>query len=275
MTRARSDRPPDAREVADRLEALGIRPSRRLGQTFLTDPFVADAEAALVGSSPSGTVVEIGGGLGLLTEALLRRGVGPLVVVERDPRLATELERRFEGRIRVEVADATTWPLPPMRAAVGNLPYSSASKILMRLIEARVPRVVAMVQREVAERLAASPGSRSYGRLSVLASLYGTVELQRLVGPESFEPQPKVESRILSFDARDGALPLRSTAQLDRVLRALFSGRRKQLGNLVGRLTDRPAELAAAAGWPDGWQRRRPEELPAELFFRLADALVG
>ena len=263
-------------EVRATLEALGVRPSKEWGQSFLTDPFVADAEAALVEVPFGRPVVEIGGGLGMLTAGLLRRGLGPITVIERDPRLAAFLEETFGARIRVRTADALTVPLPPADAVVGNLPYSVATPILLRLWAARTPRVVFLVQREVAERLAAGPGSRKYGRLSILSQLYGSVELYRTVGPSAFTPRPEVESRIGVHVTRAGPLPVPSVPVLEEALQRLFSSRRKQLANLLPRLApshEAAVELARKAGWPEDWAHRRPEELAPDDYFALARAL--
>lgn len=264
-------------EVRAALDALGVRPSKAWGQSFLTDPFVADAEAALV-ELPSGhPVVEVGGGLGVLTAALLRRGIGPLTVIERDPRLARFLATTFGSRIRVLTGDALALPIPPAEAVVGNLPYSVATPILLRLFAARTPRVVFLVQREVAERLAAGPGSKKYGRLSIIAQLYGSLELFRTVGPDAFTPRPDVASRIGVHVARREPLPVPSVPEFEEILRRLFSSRRKQLSNLLPRLTrdeKRASELARRAGWSADWVRRRPEELPPGDYFALARVLA-
>jgi 16S rRNA (adenine1518-N6/adenine1519-N6)-dimethyltransferase len=264
-------------EVRAALTALGVRPSKEWGQSFLTDPFVADAEAALVELPPGRPVVEIGGGLGILTAALLRRGVGPLTVIERDRRLARFLTTTFGSRVRVLVGDALTLPFPPAEAVVGNLPYSVATLLLLRLFAARTPRIVFLVQREVAERLAAGPGSKQYGRLSIIAQLYGSLELYRSVGPEAFTPRPEVESRIGVYVTRPGPLPVPAVPAFEEILRKLFSSRRKQLSNLLPRVVrDREAagEIARRAGWPTDWGRRRPEELPPSAYFALAEALA-
>ena len=264
-------------EVREALGALGVRPSKEWGQSFLTDPFVADAEAALVELPPGRPVLEVGGGLGVLTAALLRRRVGPLTVIERDPRLARFLSTTFGDRVRVVRGDALTIPLPTVEAAIGNLPYSLATPLLLRLFEARVPRIVFLVQQEVAERLAAGPGTKTYGRLSIIARLYGSVELFRTVGPDAFTPRPEVMSRIGVHTARGGPLPVPSVSAFEGILRALFSSRRKQLSNLLPRVVPKggdPAELAGHAGWPTGWARQRPEELPPEAYFSLATALA-
>jgi 16S rRNA (adenine1518-N6/adenine1519-N6)-dimethyltransferase len=253
-----------------------VRPSKSWGQSFLTDPFVADAEAALVQVPSDRPVVEVGGGLGILTSALLRRGIGPLTVVERDPRLAGFLRSTFGSRIRVVVGDAREVDLPEADCVIGNLPYSVATPILFRLFERRTPRVVFLVQREVAERLAAAPGSKQYGRLALAARLYGEVELFRTVSAGSFSPVPEVESRLGVHVARTGELPVPSVPTFERVVRTLFSSRRKQLGNLLPRLStgaQDPDALARQAGWPTDWATRRPEQLPPEAFFALARTL--
>jgi 16S rRNA (adenine1518-N6/adenine1519-N6)-dimethyltransferase len=263
-------------EIRRTLTALGVRPSKSWGQSFLTDPFVADAEAALVELPPGRPVLEIGGGLGILTAALLRRGLGPLTVIERDPRLAAFLRSTFGERVRVVGGDALEVDLPPADCVVGNLPYSVATPILVRLFERRAPRIVFLIQREVAERLAAAPGSKRYGRLTLLAKLYGEVELYRTVAASSFSPEPEVQSRLGVHIARQGRLPVSSVPTFERVVRALFSSRRKQLGNLLPRLAGPPRDadaLAREAGWPTEWATLRPEDLPPEAFFALTRCL--
>ena len=263
-------------EVRAALASLGVRPSKEWGQSFLTDPFVADAEAALVELGPGHPVTEIGGGLGILTAALVRRGVSPLTVIERDPRLARYLRTAFGTRVRVVTGDALTIALPPAEAVVGNLPYSVATPLLLRLFAARTPRVVFLVQREVAERLAAGPGSKQFGRLSIIAQMYGSLELYRTVGPDAFTPRPEVESRIAVHVTRPGPLPVRSVPAFEELLRRLFSSRRKQLSNLLPRVVSdrtRASALAATSGWPPDWARLRPEQLPPEAYFALANAL--
>jgi 16S rRNA (adenine1518-N6/adenine1519-N6)-dimethyltransferase len=199
-----------------------------------------------------------------------------VTVIERDRRLARFLLETFGDQIRVVTGDALTVPLPPADAVVGNLPYSVATPILLRLFAARVPRVVFLVQREVAERLAAGPGSKKYGRLSIIAQLYGSVELFRTVGASAFTPRPEVDSRIGVHVARRGPLPVPSVPEFEEALRRLFSSRRKQLVNLLPRLVDAPGSadaLARRAGWPPDWSHRRPEELPPSDYFALARAL--
>jgi 16S rRNA (adenine1518-N6/adenine1519-N6)-dimethyltransferase len=159
---------------------------------------------------------------------------------------------------------------------VGNLPFSVATPLLVRLLYARVPKVVALIQREVAERLAAGPGSRVYGRLSILAQAFGDVELFQVVPADSFTPIPAVDGRIVVLTARTGPLPVTSIECLEAAVRTLFSARRKQLGNLLPRVAHLPADPEAVArqiGWPADWARLRPENLAPEAYFRLANRL--
>jgi 16S rRNA (adenine1518-N6/adenine1519-N6)-dimethyltransferase len=265
--------PGTAAEGHATLARLSIRPSRGMGQSFLTDPFVADAEAALLELAPGRPLVEIGGGLGQLTAALLRRRLGPLTVIERDARLARFLRRTFGDRIRVLEGDALEVSFPAAEAVVGNLPYSAATPILLRLFAARVPRVVFLIQEEVARRLAAGPGSKEYGRLSIIARLYGSVELFRTVPPSAFAPVPDVTSRLGVHVAREGPLPVPSVPAFQGLVRILFSSRRKQLRNLMPRIvrsTATAARWASAAGWPAEWPTLRPEALAPEAYFALA-----
>jgi 16S rRNA (adenine1518-N6/adenine1519-N6)-dimethyltransferase len=263
-------------EIDEALRTAGVRPSRRFGQSFLTDPFIADAEAALLDAPPGTPVVEIGGGFGVLTEALVRKGVAPLTVVEREPRFAAYLRSHFGDRVQVVESDALEFEIGPTTFVIGNLPYSVGTPILQRVWRSGAPRFVGMLQREVVDRLSAAPRSKSYGRLTIEAALYGTVEAYRLVPSSSFHPAPEVESRIFAFQRRSGPLPVRSVERLERSVATLFSGRRKQLGNLLGRLLPGgidPDEVARAADWPEDWKTRRPEEMEPAAFFRLADAL--
>ncbi len=263
-------------EVDAALRRLGVRPSRSYGQSFLVDRFAADALAALADGPAGAPVYEIGGGLGLVTRALLERGRRPLTVVERDRRLADHLARTFGAEVRVVRADATTFDFPPEATVVGSLPFATGTTIVLELLRRRVRRIAVMLQREVAERFAANPGGRTYGRPSILARLYGEPELWREVPSTSFYPRPKVDGRLLAHTARAGALPVRSVPTLEDAVRRLFASRRKQLGNLLPGLAspERPAaRLAAAAGWPVGWEHARPEQLEPAAYFRLADVL--
>ena len=268
---------PDRPDEVDRaLRQLGLRPSRGLGQSFLVDRFVADALAALAEPASGRPVVEVGGGLGIVTRALVDRGVRELTVVETDRRLARHLEVTFGPRVVVRTDDARSFAFPRDASVVGSLPYASATPIVLHALGRRVRRLAFLLQKEVAERFAAVPGNRIYGRPTILTRLYGEPELLREIGPEAFQPVPRVRSRLWAFSARDGPLPVRSVDRLEQLVRRLFASRRKQLGNLLPQFAaDRTGAeaLARAAGWPDDWSHRRAEQLAPEEFFRLANVL--
>ena len=167
--------------VAAELEAAGVRPRKSRGQNFLVQPAIADRIVAAAAIAPGDEVVEIGPGLGILSDKILRAGVRRLWLVELDPRLAERLESAFAGHpaVRVvcrdflEVELAELVERPPVKV-IGNLPFNAAAAILRRLDEMRgaIGRMVLMFQREVAERIRARAGERAYSALSVFTALY-------------------------------------------------------------------------------------------------------
>ncbi len=196
--------------------AEGNKP--KLGQNFLADPSAAEKIVAALGDVAQNVVVEIGPGKGALTELLVRRA-GRLIAIELDHRLAAELRYKYARHPNVEILEGdvlridfrtvlnrTIGPLndlrpnKPSRARViGNLPYYITSDILLRLFDFhdQFDEIVIMVQREVAERIAAAPGSRDYGLLSATAQLYCDVEKLFTLPPGAFSPPPKVHSSVL------------------------------------------------------------------------------
>ncbi len=262
--------------------------TRALGQHFLRDAGVARRIVELVAPTARDLVVEIGPGQGALTD-LLAQACGRLVALEVDAVLAARLGERFAGRPHVEIlqADGRTFDyggLPAQRPdpggrvlAVGNLPYSVSKPILMALVEATpaVDQMALMLQREVALRVAAAPGSRVYGSLSVLTQVACDVRVAIGVPPGAFSPAPNVDSAVLHLSAR--AAPPVPIADLDRfrtIVRAAFSQRRKNLANALsaglGLGAERARSLAAAAGIDPA---RRAETLSLAEFAHLADAL--
>ena len=205
---------------------------RRLGQNFLADPNLLDAIAREAGLEPTDVVLEVGGGGGALTERLAAE-VAYLHVVELDQRLRPELEPLADeaGNVNLVWGDALREDLtalrPPPTKLVANLPYSIVTPLLLRTIS-ELPSIgswLVMVQREIAERLRASPGSREYGSPSVLAQLACEVTLVRTVDPAVFTPRPRVESALVRLTRRG---PGASERTRDLV-RAAFAHRRKSL----------------------------------------------
>lgn len=239
------------------------------------------------------TVLEIGPGTGLLTSALLEVAAR-VVAVELDPLLAADLARRIDepGRLRVVEADAARQdmralldehvPSAQTVRAVGNLPYESSTAILARLLEARsrLAGIAILVQREVAERMSASPGTRTYGYLSVLCQDVAEARVVQRLRPGAFRPPPKVHSALVRLELRDR--PLRGSidgAAFRGLTGRLFGQRRKTILNNLQSATrlDRPAavEVLARSGLEP---RLRPEDLSVQqlaALFREVERRMG
>ena len=258
----------------------GRRRRHALGQHFLVDRAVAERTVALAGLPAGTTVLEVGPGRGALTEVLLAAGLR-VVAIELDEELAGRLEARGLPGLEVVRGDALRvdeLPLPPgPLPVVANLPYSTGTAILSRLLlaPARFPRLVLMLQKEVAQRVAAGPGSRSYGSLSVLVALHAEARLAFDVPPRCFAPPPKVDSAVVRLDAVvEPRADVGDEVLFRRVVRGAFSQRRKTLRNsLRGAFGDEAARLLLErAGIDPG---RRAEELDLGEFASLARAAAG
>jgi len=267
---------------------------RALGQHFLRDEGVARRIVELLRPTARDLVVEIGPGEGALTGHLA--AAGRLVALEVDPALAARLRERFAAAPHVEILEADAIhhdyaalpglrPDPAGRVLVaGNLPYSVGTAILAALLAAgpAIARLapmemVLMLQREVAERVAAAPGSRTYGSLSVLSQMAADVVVAFAVPPGAFRPPPQVDSAVIHLRLRTAPpVPVADLERFSEVVRAAFSQRRKNLANALGsglRLrVDRLRELLAGIGIDPA---RRAETLSLADFARLAAALPG
>ena len=267
------------------LEKYGLRAKRSWGQNFLGDAGILDAIAALAVPGAGAPVVELGAGLGHLTARLVARG-GRVVAVERDRDMARVLRGELGDRIRLVEADAARLDVRALGAAagdgrtavVGNIPYHLTSPILFALLDQLedVSRAVLLVQREVAERLAASPGGRDWGLLSVLLQQRAAVRVARIVPPGAFHPPPRVESAVVVLEPRPGPPPVPDPARFRRLVKAGFGQRRKTLRNALeaARLAPREAlaRALAAAGVDGG---RRAETLSVAEWEALDRALGG
>jgi 16S rRNA (adenine1518-N6/adenine1519-N6)-dimethyltransferase len=258
---------------------------RALGQHFLRDDGVAQRIIARVRPTRADLVLEIGPGKGALTAALAS-ACGRLLALEVDTALAASLQTRFGHLAHVEIltVDARGFDYSRLRdrrpdasgrvLVVGNLPYSVAKAILMRVVEAgrAVDEMALMLQREVAERVAAVPGGRTYGSLSVLTQIACDVELAFAVPPGAFSPPPQVDSAVVHLRVRsDPPVPIADPRRFGLVVRAAFGQRRKSLANALaaglGLPVERSRELVAAAGIDP---IRRAETLSLADFARLA-----
>lgn len=257
----------------------GLRPSRRLGQHFLADPNTARRIVRLAGVDSGDRVLEIGPGLGSLTLALRERGCDVLAL-EVDRRLAGVLEEVVAGDegVRVVTGDALAVDLDSLLNAdrwrcVSNLPYNVATPVVIRLLEEApsVQSALVMVQREVADRLVAAPGSAAYGAPSVRVAYYADARIVGIVPRAVFVPVPKVDSALVELVRRDAPpVDVPSQGRLFELVRAGFAHRRKMLRRtLRPALGERTADVLTAAGVDP---RARAESLGLSEWAALARA---
>ncbi len=273
--------------VVQRLRRHGLTPRKDLGQHFLIDPGVLDRMVRLLGPGPETTLVELGAGLGVLTEKLLHTGAR-VVAVELDDALAAVLRHELGGAARFELLHQDLASLDmaalPRRLGVerlelvGNLPYQLTSTVLFALLELedRLSGALFMLQREVAERVAGAPGSRNYGIASVALQAYYDIHLEGRLKPGAFLPPPRVESALVRLlPRRDGpALPWSERGVFIHLVRSVFNERRKVLRNTLKKFYSlSPAALEGVATRSGLDLGRRPEALAVEEFVRLLHAL--
>ena len=262
------------------LKRFGIRMSKKLGQNFLIDEQVVNSIVAAAGIKPGDAVLEIGPGIGTLTQGLAEAGA-IVTAVEIDRRLIEVLSKTLEGYDNVRVVhgdilriDISETVGAPQYKVVANLPYYITTPIIMGLLEARMPIdvLVTMVQKEVAQRMIATPGTKDYGSLSVAVQYYTKAEIMFIVKPDSFIPQPSVESAVIRCTILDKPPVQVNEKIFFRVVKAAFAQRRKTLLNTL-KTTGVPVEalkiILAAAGI-DG--TRRGETLSLDEFAALANA---
>ncbi len=259
---------------------MSYRTKKRFGQHFLHDQSVIDQIMHAAALSATDRAVEIGPGLGVITDRLL--AVAQQVdVFEIDRDLIARLEQRGDSRLKIHAgdilkADMATLLTEPPYTLVANLPYNISSQVVFQLIENRTlfSRLVLMFQKEVGDRLCADPGCKDYGILSVLCQLWFDIEVVCAVPPESFSPPPKVDSLVLHFIplAEPRVDPV-DPAFFTKVVKASFTQRRKQLRNSLiagGFSREQVAEGLESAQIDPA---RRGESLDLEDFSRLTRAL--
>jgi 16S rRNA (adenine1518-N6/adenine1519-N6)-dimethyltransferase len=248
-------------------------PRKRFGQHFLTDNMIIDGIVDAIDPKPGEALVEIGPGLGAMTNPLVARS-GRLTVIELDRDLAAKLRKRAELEVvesdvlRVDFAALAARSGRKLRV-VGNLPYNISTPILFHLLEA-VDHVVDqhfMLQKEVVDRMAASPGSKAYGRLSVMLQWRYDIESVLDVPPEAFDPPPRVDSAVVRMLPYPQA-PDVDPAVLGDMVTVAFSQRRKILRGTLGRWL----EQRSFGGQFD--LQRRAEEVPVSEYLALARAVA-
>lgn len=256
----------------------------KLGQNFLADLSARRRIVEALGDVSDKTVVEIGPGKAAITELLAQKSQR-LIAVELDRELAANLRQRFAGsQVEVIEQDILTVDLGSLRhdneklLVVGNLPYYITSDILLHLFQYHdaISRAVVMMQREVADRVAAEPGSRDYGLLSATTQLYARVEKLTTLPPSAFSPPPQVYSSVLrlTFAPRFDELRVDAGGFI-RFLRQSFAQKRKTLVNNLRAAGFEPSSIAQAVESSTIFPQVRAENLPLESMARLYRALHG
>jgi len=258
-----------------------IHPRKRLGQSFLEDLNVIRRIVALAEPAEGETIVEIGAGLGFMTEELAKRA-GRVIAIEVDPRLVSILRERFTGQHRVEVVQMDVLKYDFSSACpegrikvVGNIPYHISSPILFRLLDFRrsISSMILMFQKELADRIAAPPGTKEYGIPSVIVAKYTKAVCEMTVPPTCFYPVPDVVSSVLRIIVRQET-NLPDEALFANIVRAAFARRRKTLWNNLRRI-GLPEEIADRVFVRSGIDRtRRAESLSVEEFSLLTKTWI-
>ncbi len=261
------------------IRALGISPRKRFSQNFLCQPALARRIVSLADWPADSPVLEVGAGTGFLTDAIRER-YERVWAIELDRALAEFLRERFSGSgVTVLEADARTLDVatvcPSPMGLFGNLPYGITTDLLMWLFRQRAAfhGAVVMVQKEYAERLTATPGTKAYGSLTVFAAFRLRVRQKLSVGPGAFHPEPGVGSTVLACDLLDGPKGV-DPGLLERIVRAAFSHRRKLVrSNLSAGLGIGLVEVKAVLAAIGVAEKARAETVTPEQYLELAARL--
>ena len=230
---------------------MNHRPRKRFGQNFLVDPSFVEAIVDAIGATAGDQLIEIGPGRGALTQALLSRSINRLEVIEIDRDLIQLLANRFGAKIKIHHQDVLSFDFNQLLLSdqkirlVGNLPYNISTPFLFHLI--KFPQLFSdchfMLQKEVVNRLSAEPGSRRYGRLTIMIQLEFDVDPVFDVPPTAFQPIPKVESTFVRLIPKQNTLEsIEDRSLFDRIIKLAFGQRRKRLNNAL-------SDLIAKSDW--------------------------
>jgi len=242
---------------------------KALGQHFLEDKNILALEAKLA-NPENKTVLEIGPGDGRLTDAILALKPKKLFAVEKDTRFASLLRDKYAGRQEIEIVetDFLEFNPPPFDIAIGNIPYYISSDIVFRLALMKFERAILMVQKEFAQKMAAKPGDRNYGRLSVTSQLAFDIRLERTVLRHLFRPVPKVDSAIIVLKPTG----LRLSQQQENIIRWLFQHKNKTVRNA---LLDSKMFVDGELARLGPLQKRRARTLSKEESLEIARLLIN
>ena len=215
-------------ETGVELGNLGVRPSKSLGQNFLTDKNMADWIVQQADIQPHETILEIGPGLGILTERI-KKFTQNIVAIELDRRLAEHIEEKY--RIELILGDALQVNFPPFDKVVSNLPYQISSPITFKLLDTNFKKGILMYQKEFAQHLVAQPGERAYSRISVMAGYRADCKIIKHVPKGCFHPVPKIDSAIVEIVPKEADFEVLDEDNFKIIVRALFSHKNRKVRN--------------------------------------------
>lgn len=255
-------------DIKATLASLSLTPTKGKGQNFLTDDRVADSEVAYLDIRQGEKVLEVGPGLGVLTERLLRKA-DDLTCIELDTKLVPYLTEKFDGRFHLIVGDALELRWPQFDKFISNVPYSISSPLIFHLLEHDFTSAVIMVQKEFADRMGAEADTDDYGRLSVGVYYRAKCELLDIVKRNAFWPEPEVDSRIVRLTPRPAPFRVQDERLFFKLVDSLFAQRRKKIGTTLKKMRFVPEASLPSIPYLDD----RVEVLSPEQIGELADAV--
>ena len=273
-----------ANRTSQILKSYGLMPRKRFSQNFLTDRNIAARIVNALGLKGDDAVIEIGPGLGILTEGLLDSGA-KVIGIEIDRDLAGRLKERFDGRNNLEIINADALKISYKELAaqrkeklkvVSNLPYDISTPIIFKLLEEReiFSMFLLMLQKEVAQRIVSPPDNKEYGVLSVMVQLLADVKIEFDVPPSCFHPAPKVYSSVVRFNILNKPrIDVEDIAFFKKVVKASFGQRRKTLLNALKSLNIETPQLVELLNIINIDSKRRGETLTLEEFAVLSREL--
>lgn len=268
---------PSIREIVNKYE---LNAKKNFGQNFLFDLNITDKIVRAAGDLSNHTVIEVGPGPGALTRSILKANPKKLIAIDMDSRCIAVIKDyllpAYPDKLEIIEQDALRFDMGKIEGRIkiiANLPYNISTKLLLGWLDnlSKIDKMVLMFQKEVAERLVASPCSKDYGRLSVKTQWLCDVEKEFDLSPQNFFPPPKVTSTVVSICPYKKPLFNADAEVLEKICAAVFSQRRKMLKVSLKQLSDNPVEILERAGIDE---KRRPEELSVEEFCKLSQVFT-
>jgi 16S rRNA (adenine1518-N6/adenine1519-N6)-dimethyltransferase len=257
------------------LKSMGLEPNKRLGQSFLIDEHVVDDQIAFANLTKADIVLEIGPGLGILTNKLAEH-VRKVIGIEYDKKLYSYLKTEVPGNVEIIHGDALALDFPKFNKVVSNIPYQISSPLIFKLIDYQFTLAILMLQSEFARRLGAQPNTKEYSRLTIMTSYYYDVELLSNVSKTSFYPEPKIDSQLIKLSPKKARKTARDEHLFSDLIKIVFGERRKMMKNSIldhhFKLNIPKDDLKdIISGLPN--MTCRPEELTLNHLIELADEL--